>query len=172
MSGLEDLGEVALADHLPDIVLASHVHQDAEVLHEFEPLLDRGLLLLLVLIHAVREHDHFVQEPDYDALLQVEASRRAASVFAAEHHSLRRLLQRYQVDLAVLDVEGFAAGLIAAVCLELVQLALEEDEEALLVLLDAVFLQEVDVQAIANVLELGDGLLAWQYHFSDVQLSL
>lgn len=141
MSGLEDLGEVALADHLPDIVLASHVHQDTEVLHEFEPLLDRSLLLLLVLrLHTVRKHHHLVQESDDDALLQVESSRRAASVFAAEHHRLRRFLQRYQVDLTVLDVEGFAAGLIAAVGLELVQLALEEDEETFLVLLHAVSL--------------------------------
>ena len=172
MRGLKDLGEVAFSDDLANLVVASHVDEHAKVLHELEPFFDVVLISLLqVGVDAVREHDHFVQESDNDALLEVEASR-ALSVPAAEDHRLRLFLEGNELNLAVFDVQGFAACFVAVATLELVELAFEEDEEPLLLWLHGVLLKEADVEQIADVLELGNGLLGRQDDLANVQVSL
>lgn len=91
---------------------------------------------------------------------------------SAEDHSLRLLLERNKLYLAVFDVQCFAACFVAMAALELVELALEKDEESLLLWLDSVLLKETDVEQIANILELGDGFLGRKDDLANVQVSL
>lgn len=75
MSRFEDHRKVSLANQRAIIVVTAHVLQDSKVFEQFVPFLD-----LVAGTRALAEHNHLVDEPDDDALFEVQA-RSAGALF-------------------------------------------------------------------------------------------